>query len=180
MTNISKNCKLCTKRILTHEKIIYCSTCKHPWHHNCLPNYSATDIGYASDVANSWTCPLCLKDFFPFYEIENSVSFTQTVINPTSLFIEIEALENMIYDPFDSTDPDDEGILSNIDPDQNFLGEIRGKAIASCKYYYTATQMDKLLDTNSNSMTSILLHLNIRSIPKNLDTFIATLHSSNI
>ena len=179
MTSTQLQCKLCTKRILNHENILHCSTCRHPWHYNCLPNYSASDILYANDIANSWSCPICLKNFFPFYEIENTTSFIQTAINPTNLFTEIEALENLIYDPFDSNDNDDEGILSNIDPDQNFLGEIRGKAITSCKYYYTTTQLDKLLDTNNTTSTSIL-QLNIRSIPKNLDTLVATLDSSNM
>ena len=85
----------------------------------------------------------------------------------------------MVYDPFSTDDNLDDTVLNDIDPDQNFLGSIRDKATTSCNYYYTSSQLDNLLDQNTNAMTS-LLHMNIRSIPKNLDSLIATLHASSM
>jgi hypothetical protein len=101
------------------------------------------------------------------------------VTNPSGPFVEIELLNNMVYDPFDANDTDDESIFNSIDPDQNFLGEIRGKAISSCKYYYSTCQLDKMLGDKRETNTTIL-QLNIRSVPKNLETLVTTLESSNM
>jgi hypothetical protein len=179
MTNTLSRCKLCDKRILSHEKTVECSTCKGPWHNKCLPNYSEGDILHASTPLSHWSCPLCLKEFFPFSILENDTSFNQDLIHPHNPYIEIAALEKMVYDPFSSDDNVDDIVLSDIDPDQNFLGSIRDKATTSCNYYYTSSQLDKILDLNTNAMTS-MLHMNIRSIPKNLDLLIATLQASSM
>ena len=93
--------------------------------------------------------------------------------------VDIESLESMVYDPFNANDEDGEGALSDIDPDLNFLSDIRGNALNNSKYYYTSEHMDNITANNHKSKIT-LLHLNIRSIPKNLDNFIATMHTSNM
>jgi exonuclease III len=130
-------------------------------------------------ITRHWTCPLCLVDIFPFAGIENIASFNQAIHNPINSTIDFDTLENMVYDPFDSVGNEGEGALGDVDPDHNFLNEIRGKAISSCKYYYTSEHIHDIHDTNKDS-TIAMLHLNIRSIPKNLDTFKTTLYSSQL
>jgi hypothetical protein len=85
----------------------------------------------------------------------------------------------MVFDPFETMEDEGEGVLGDIDPDQNYLREIRGKALSNCKYYYSSNQMTDIAEANKNSSLS-MLHLNIRSSPKNLDTLVATLHSSDM
>ena len=179
MANTQNKCKLCLKRILGHHTTAKCTSCNFPWHAKCLPNFSDDDLTYARTPSNHWACPQCLSELFPFTDIENITSFNEAVNNPINLIIDIETLDTMIYDPFDTTDNERDGALSDIDPDQNYLREINGKAIADCKYYYTSTQMGTITEQNNNASIS-MLHLNIRSIPKNLDTFLATLHSSSL
>jgi hypothetical protein len=62
---------------------------------------------------------------------------------------------------------------------QNFLNDVRGNILKNCKYYHS-TEQTETLNGNRNPNTNSYLHLNIRSIPKNLDTFITTLHSINM
>jgi hypothetical protein len=128
---------------------------------------------------NCWSCPQCLYDLFPYNGIESNNDFTQAIINPNNSIIDFETLNNMVYDPFNDNDSDSEGILSDIDPDQNFLNDIRGKTISNCKYYQSAEHIETL-GLNKQHQTSSYLHLNIRSIPRNLDTFITTLNSTHM
>jgi hypothetical protein len=85
----------------------------------------------------------------------------------------------MVYDPLDLNEDDSEGALSDIDPDQNCLKDIKGTAIQDCQYYYSSTQIDKLQEKRNNAELSVF-HLNIRSTPKNFDKLIPTLHTTGI
>jgi hypothetical protein len=88
-------------------------------------------------------------------------------------------LSNLIYNPFDDTNDDQEGAMDDIDPDKNYLNEVGGRIIHNCKYHYMDSPHDPIADKLSNTKIA-LLHLHIRSIPKNLNTFIPLLDSSNI
>jgi hypothetical protein len=153
--------------------------CLLSWHRKCLPNFNTQDYEYAADPSNGWTCPSCLVEIFPYNGIEDNYAFTQAIINPKHSAIDINILNTMVYDPFEANDNDNEGILNDIDPDQNFLNEIIGNSIKNCKYYHTSDQLGNLRSHRQEQSTSYL-HLNIRSIPKNVDTFITTLHTSNM
>ena len=131
---------------MAHDNTANCTTCYTHWHAKCLPIYSTDDFQYASNPANNWTCPHCLRDLFPFNNIENNIDFIQAITNPNPNTIDIESLESMIYDPFDTNNADEEGFLSDIDPDKKFLGEIRGTAISECKYYYNIEHMENALE----------------------------------
>jgi hypothetical protein len=179
MDNTNNRCILCNKRVLAHARKVKCSTCLSLWHSKCLPNYSTSDLDYATNQDNNWSCPQCLLNIFPFNSIEDNDSFIHAVSNPINLTIDIESLESMVYDPFNSNDDIGEGILNDIDPDLNFMGNIRGHALQNSKYYFSSTHMESLADASHKPKTTFL-HLNIRSIPKNLDNFIATMHTSKM
>jgi hypothetical protein len=179
MANCQMRCKLCSKRILVHDKCTKCTICSKQWHEKCLPNYSKEDFEYTTNILNSWTCPHCLIDLFPFTEIDSIASLSQAINNPINCTVDIGILNDMIYDPFETIDNEVDGKLNDIDPDQNFLREIRGKAILNCKYYYSSIQIEEINENSKNS-NKAMMHLNIRSIPKNLDTFLSTLHASNM
>jgi hypothetical protein len=78
--------------------------------------YSPLDIDYTIHPSNNWTCPPCLKEIFPFHLIEETREFLSLISsNPT---IDPTNFEELIFNPFDTND--DNGILSDIDPDSNF------------------------------------------------------------
>jgi hypothetical protein len=141
--------------------------------------YSATDIEYASDEANNWSCPPCLEHFFPFHCIDYNTSILEVINNPVNVTFDLETLESMVFDPLNLNDNDSEGILSDLDPDQNFINEIRNTPIHNCKYHYSSSILTRPNGINTNEQISIF-HLNIRSIPKNLNMLIPTLHSSGL
>ena len=126
MANNQNKCKVCMKRLVTHEKMIKCSLCLQSTHTKCLPTYSRQDIDYASAENNHWTCPSCLAEIFPYNTIEDSPSFVSTVLNPTIHDIDLDTLNSMIYDPFDTSADDGGDTLYDIDPDLNFLNKLGG------------------------------------------------------
>ena len=134
--NAKSVCNVCLKKVMAHAKTLKCSLCFCLSHNKCLPNYSDADIDHAKDFKNCWTCPNCLSEIFPFNCIENSSNFLDSISNPINKIPDILQLQNMVYDPFQTNDDDGEGVLGDVDPDQNFLNEIRGSLIQNCKYYY--------------------------------------------
>jgi hypothetical protein len=93
--------------------------------------------------------------------------------------IDLDIIDNLVYDPFDTSDNDGEGLFNEIDPDQKILSEFRGTATKNCKYYYSSKLLDDIALKLPKTEIS-LLHLNIRSTHKNFNTLIPTLHASNI
>jgi hypothetical protein len=123
--------------------------------------------------------PALSSTVFPLNAIDANSDILEAINNPINLTIDLEHLNSMIFDPFNINDENSEGPLSDIDPDHNLLREIRGTAIQNCRYYYSSDLMESLKD-NSNKTEMSIFHLNIRSIPKNLNTLIPTLHSSGL
>jgi hypothetical protein len=177
LDNIWKKCVICSKGITTQTHSVKCTVCKHYLHDKCLPIYLASDLEYAKDESNDWTCPGCLADIFPFNGIETDQSLLEPINNPNNLTIDVDQLNTMVYDPLDLNEDDSEGALSDIDPDQNCLRDIRGSLVQDCKYFYSSDQID-MLQENLNKSEFSVFHLNIRSTPTNFDKLIPTLHTT--
>jgi hypothetical protein len=172
-------CKVCNSKIRRQDKTLKCTLCLQFSHHNCLPTYSENDILHASDLSNSWTCPQCLLHIFPFSCLEDDSSIIEACCNPINATLDLDIIDNLVYDPFDSTDNDGEGFFNDIDPDQKNLSEYRGTATKNCKYYYSSKLLDEIATKLPKSEISFI-HLNIRSTPNNFNTLIPTLHATNI
>ena len=164
---------------MNHSNYVKCSLCSQFLHSNCLPNYSDTDLDYAKQLSNDWTCPKSLLEIFPYNILDDTTSFLASINNPINSQVDANSFLNLVYDPFEFCDDDGEGILGDVDPDQNFLNEIRGNVIQNCSYYYNNKLYDELKEKLDQVEIS-LCHLNIRSLPKNLDSFNSTLHSSGM
>ena len=179
MANRQEPCKICKKRIITHENIINCSLCTHSIHSKCLPIYSTDDIIYAKDPSNFWTCPPCLQETFPFNTIEANNSFIENAMNSNTATINLEFLSNLVYDPFEQNYEDSGGVLDDIDPDRNFLGEIGSNNIGLSKYCYC----DIAIPSIQNKLDKIdfaLFHVNIRSTPRNFNSLLPIINSTKI
>jgi hypothetical protein len=172
-------CITCNKRFLSHEITATCSLCKHKIHIKCLPNYDKDDIAYINNGTSNWSCPNCLKSIFPFYQIEDNVSLSRAFQNNSINDYDIETLQNMVYDPLESNVGDGVGVLEDIDPDENFLNEIRGKVIQNCNYYFSDTDIVDIQNKIDLIELSIL-HMNIRSIPKNFNKLQPVLQQSQV
>ena len=172
-------CNICKKRINNHDKYVICTLCQQSSHIPCLPTYSDQDIEYAKCTSNNWSCPTCLGSIFPYNLIEHTPIFYETINTTIHGTYDISALQNMVFDPFSDDDDDDRGVLGDVDPDQNFLNEVRGTIIHGCNYYY-GTKLHSELKDKIEEIDFSVCHLNIRSLPKNIDSFNSTLFASGM
>jgi hypothetical protein len=92
-------CSVCMRKTRSTDKCLKCSICNSPVHIKCLPSYNQNDIDYASDLSNNWSCTICLRSLFPFYNLESNQDLinynTQNISN-----LDPEKAKDLIFDPF--------------------------------------------------------------------------------
>jgi hypothetical protein len=174
MPNTHPKCTLCNKGITQHVSFINCSTCNHPTHSKCLPLYLDSDIQYAQDIDNHWSCPKCLENFFPLFSTENNEDIIGNFHNHTPF--NLESLENMLFDPFELNE--DGGFLDEIDPDTNFYNIHASNLINTCKYLLP-DQLRSSINKLNFPINLSAMHLNIRSLKHNHTAFDTLLNSLN-
>ena len=117
MANPNTDCRICTKKVLHHDKIVFYSLCQATSHQTCLNLYSPGDIDYVNDISLNWSCPKCLSENFPFFQIETSIELTS--LFTSNLHLDQAMLDQLVFDPFEQNDMGD--IHDDIDPDANYF-----------------------------------------------------------
>lgn len=160
MADTSVNCcKLCAKRVHSTSKSIRCAVCMGQFHISCT---SLSKDVYCS-LPVSWYCVNCLETCFPFNMIVDEIEFENCIYNMqysdsfNMNWIKNRYQLNLINNPA-TVDVD-------IDPDRNFLkGNCKNSA------YFLESEFNKLtLDNNISSKNFSCLHINARSLSKNID-----------
>jgi hypothetical protein len=126
---------------------------------------------------NKWSCPNCLKTIFPYYPIEDNQTLSIILNNDNNIELDLAALESMVFDPLDNAIGDGTGVLDDIDPDNNYLNELRGNQIQNCQFYFNDSNIPNIKE-KIQCIDLSLFHLNIRSMPKNFDKLIPLLTQS--
>jgi hypothetical protein len=133
MAETTQRCKECDRNIRGRNSSITCTLCQGSTHNKCLPSYSNRDIDYANHPNNHWSCPDCLATFFPFSNVlENNFSRDLDCHNSTNI-PDLSSLESLVFDPFNTSEDLDQGVLGDVDPDENYLHDIRGTVLQNCK-----------------------------------------------
>jgi hypothetical protein len=81
-----------------------------------LDSYTKDDLDYINNPSNNWSCPSCLADHFPFPSIDVQGEFIE-LLSPAQA-ISYSPLDELLFNPFDIDE--EEGVLDDIDPDENF------------------------------------------------------------
>ena len=139
-------------------------------HLKCLPNIKPTDSIYTNRDSDNWLCTLCSQSLFPFNHFDENDIFLAAL---SSFMGKPPTNTNLNFNPFDydSEGADVHHPLFETDPDLQFYNDSSTISNANNCDYYLEDSFDKKrkqmkLDDNCFST----LHLNIRSIPKNLHT----------
>ena len=165
------NCSTCKRRILRHSRNVNCEFCHHFYHVACLP-YSLqndTDI----DQIEKWLCFQCAESVFPFNHIESDSLFLESISEYWSKNqnFPFHKLEHYEFNPFELNEADFMANLHNSDPDLQYFNDQSYINAINCDYYLEDGFAQKSSKLCVNDKGFSLMHLNIRSVPKNLSQF---------
>ena len=167
-------CLICCHNIQSHSYSLKCCLCLKQVHYKCLPNFSKKDYDYSCDPNNYWSCPKCNRNLFPFYDDDDDIflSNLKELQSDAYLGFHIDNVLPNVFSPFDFCDSGMDDPLTEIDPDSNFYNMI-GDAILNDSLYYSVTSLAMEMNNDKSDVSSkfSLIHANIRSARKNIDSF---------
>jgi hypothetical protein len=155
----SIKCTSCDRRIqATNNKRIPCCLCKRYRHLKCTPFIAIT---------NDTICPVCITELFPFCNIESDTDFFLALSSNKDYSPINHQLLNDIRIEFKCdfastllTDDDD------LDADTNYYNTLFNSTVN----YYETTNLNPLTPRPIKNIPQFLLHLNARSLSKNIDS----------
>ena len=178
MSNSSRTCTTCKGRILSHSVFIKCSVCTSVYHRNCLPFVDHDDFDHLKSNTH-WMCCFCSGSIFPFNHFDENTDFINALSDNWFIndMYSLEDLNQRLFSPFEIDEAQNDILNHDHDPDFNFFHDLN--VTSGSSVYCSEEKFRSLINTqNINSDTSLsFLHLNIRSVPKNLDKLQVYLHS---
>ena len=175
-------CNICNQRVQSHSYKLKCFACHGIVHLKCLPIVSHTDSIYVERTINKWLCSKCAETEFPFNHFSEDEDFIKVLSENWSSVssIHLNHLNSLEFNPFDTNDGENLP-LQNIDPDLQFYNDSTYlENVSNCQYYNEESFIKKCTEVSADSNCFSLIHLNIRSIPKNLSQFEDYLHILNL
>ena len=117
---------------------------------------------------------MCTKDIFPFNGIDEDDDFLEILaeLQETEPLIPLNILmdQNKIFNPFELNEELDLPVIDS-DPDVQFYNSHCNNSLHSCDYYLEDSLNKNITDLNLSSGCLSMVHMNIRSIAKNLSKF---------
>jgi hypothetical protein len=160
--NFKESCAICNMRFSMNSIKLFCNVCKQNVHVKCNGN---------NDVTNQHKyCSRCLIDIFPFNHIEDEVAFKNCLFDLRyGANIVLRNVEQFkICSDYCITNHD------GIDPDSQFYS---AQTTSNCNYYLPE-EFNKLCVSLPHTSFSVL-HVNARSLNKNLDNLTSLLFTCN-
>ena len=137
----------------------------------CIPDVTVHDSIYVNRLTEKWFCLQCVKDSFPFNHFENSWEFEEAIAENFLHHdgVSLQKLLEYEFNVFELNDDHQINPLVDIDPDIQFYNASNCiDSVFKCDYYLEDSFIKKKSSFNFDDTNLSLLHLNIRSIPKNL------------
>ena len=136
----------------------------------------------ATNNHDHFICNECMSDAFPFNNLENDLLGTQFPRDRTN-DVDYDGMaslnEQLMLNVANLNDDGISHLLDNIDPDINFYDH-RAQANLTSDYFNENKFNIDIVNRIAGHQTLSLLHLNIRSVPKNLNDLKAYVASLNV
>ena len=131
-----------------------------------------TDSVYIKRSNNDWICILCNGNLFPFNHFDRDIDFLNCLSanTETNQRITLDILQSKVFNPFEFNS-DNESFIDDIDPDVNFYNALSQDLSYNSDYYLSDKFKNKCIEKGFNSDCFSFIHLNIRSVPKNINQF---------
>ena len=149
---------------------IKCDLCSDVFHKECTM-LTNSEFNELSEVQiNYWSCRICNESLFPFNHTEDDHVFQRYLIDlnldNTSLSIVHE--RNLVLEPFDLNEDNDNIPLSDLDPDLAFYNNVQHILYNNSDYFDECSFNKSVANIFTNKHTFALFHLNMRSLPAHL------------
>ena len=168
---------ICCTRVLNHPYHLKCDLCETKVHLKCLPCVDKHDALYKQRHGNVFYCSLCLSEIFPYNHISEKyfdAAITESCEGQPFVLFEILKNQELISSPFDFND-NSNSPLHDIDSDMQFYNDLYSDSLQPGDYYLEEmfNESNKMNSGCSNFFS--MMHLNIRSVKKNLVRWSVTL-----
>ena len=172
-------CNICNKKVSNYMQKVLCVCCLKFIHKNCT---LLTDTEFKTMMQSNyihWSCRICNDTLFAFNHIEDEQLFQRCLFDLNLDFMNSNRFPNsdLIIDPFELNDDNDNIPLSDVDPDMAYYNETHHMIYACSDYFDEFTFNKSVKKQFENKESFSLLHLNIRSIPKNLTNMLCYLEN---
>ena len=125
---------------------------------------------------------MCTRDIFPFNQTEEDEEFLEFLseLQENDLLIPLNILidQNKSFTPFELNEDLNLPLIDS-DPDVQFYNNQCNNSLHSCDYYLEDSFNNKVSDLNLSTGCLSMVHMNIRSIVKNLNEFDLYLNDLN-
>ena len=167
---MNKYCNICIRRILSHAKTIKCIICLETCHIKCITLNPEEQLNLLAQPP-SWYCATCIGNTSPFNHFIDDDEFYQSLFTKDYLMPFMSNLPGDMFSHIDITLNNHESPLDDIDPDLNYYNELHFLNGVNCSYL-NEDSLKKMYDsqklkTRKSSLS--LFHMNIRSIPRNIN-----------
>ena len=168
-----KICSFCHEQV-NGPSFLQCLICNCYYHVNCL----RLDFIQDCSGVSSWYCIDCYSTILPYNHILDNSEFLSALSESWSEKVSSCISSDKQFLPFDFNIDDKQMKYLSNDPDTNYYNDISSTLVDYSKYYCEDSFIQKCNSDSLDNHDFSLLHLNIRSIPKNLlylTTYLETL-----
>ena len=162
-------CFICNSRVLSHSRVVTCCTCLRRYHLKCVSHSMINEL----NQFHSGMCQFCLIESFPFNCIEDDQSFMSTFSHVKVSAKSLPLIgDDILFNPLNFDDDyRSELEILQCDPDLHFYDNFECiQNIQNCCYYRDSAFNKKCSDMNVSESYFGIIHFNIRSVSKNLNS----------
>ena len=169
-------CSICSRKIPSNALQLKCDCCLHYVHKNCT-NLYGDDLDDIITHNRNWSCISCNENNFPFNQITDEQCFFQSLPVYINHYTYGKMESDKIFIPFELNEEDAQLYPDTAtDPDVNFFNEISHQSKINSKYYLQESFLKYIAHVKDKEYECIsMMHMNIRSIKANIDSFTAYL-----
>ena len=175
-------CPVCNKKVSNFMYKIKCCLCLSVLHKNCtiLNNDDFNEL--LTLQLNHWSCQICNEYLFVFNNIDNDDLYKRCLLelNLNNPSLEVDYNRNLILEPFDLNEGNDDIPLSDLDPDIHFYNNLYYSLQNNSDYFDECSFNRAISRTFNDRPMFSLFHLNIRSLPANLSNMLCWIENLDL
>jgi len=157
------NCSICSKVVKNNQQGICCDSCQHWVHAKCMfiPSEEYFNLSKCSDA---WFCSPCLRELFAFNSIDDNAEFNGAIDGSDQI---LNRVNNLQFSPIQVSENRFLVNCEDLDPDINLYAHT--DLIMPDSNYVSTLELSMNAKKNLKSLTLSLMHVNCRSINKNIN-----------